>query len=300
MLEKLYFWKGGGSGVSLTLRILLALLIVILLVCGGGAAYWYYYIKVPADEAHVRQQQAADQLKADINAVKNWYEKALEGGSIDFGITLLDELHRAYLPLRRLNMRMKSASYSCTLKMCQTTIMLDTGVIVTQPEIEFFGKKYQASFPLKKGKGNSGKNAELLYGDMKVESSKNKLLDNYKKGKELSLYACNDIVSYIESYNSVLSANKWNNTGGVIVYKKLPSSSVSDKARKLAGQVKSYDMLSAEWSMEINSDNRWDGKNEISAQIALYKQAYREAFLIRKIETIKNGIKVSGGFVCKA
>lgn len=302
MLEKLYFWKGNGGAGSVFFRLIMVLLVVVVLLSGGGGAYWYYYIKVPADEALAQQQQAADKIKADIAAVKKWYEKSLDGGDINFGIQLLDEIHRAYLPLRLLKLQAKDTRYTCTLKSCQITLTLESGVIVTQPEIHFFGQSYRPIFPIKKGKNNDGKNPVLMYNDLKIKSSANPLLTAYKKGKPLSLYACDDVISYIKAYNSARSNGNGKGTTGEIIYKSLPASPVAETAKRLSGQVKSYDMLAGEWSMELKNKGDIGIRvvGEISAQVALYKQAYREAFLIRKIETIKDGIKVSGGLVCKA
>lgn len=299
MLEKLYFWKGGGGGMSTLIRILVIFLIVMLLLCAGGGAYWYYYIKLPADESLAQQQQAADALKADIASVRSWYEKALEGADIKSGMHILDELYRAQIPLRVLQLRFKGIEYSCTLKACQLALEFEPGAIVTQPEINFFGKGYQPSFPIGKGKNSTGKTTSLIYNNMAVKVENNALLSAYKKGKPLELYACDEVISYIKTYNSMLSSGKDKSATGEIVYKSLPASSITDKAKRLSGQVKSYDMLSADWTMELKG-NENNKVTEIDAQMALYKQAYREAFLIRKIETLKNGFKVSGGLVCKA
>lgn len=299
MLEKLYFWKSGGGGMSTLSRILVIFLIAMLLLCAGGGTYWYYYIKLPADESLAQQQQAADALKADIASVRRWYEEALEGADINAGIHIIDELYRAEMPLRVLRLRIKGKTYSCTLKACQLTLEFEPGAIVTQPEINFSGKRYQPSFPIQKGKNSTGKTTELIYTNMVIKGGNNSLLSAYKKSKPLDLYACDEIISYIKTYNSMLSAGAGKSVGGEIVYKTLPASSITEKAKRLSGQVKSYDMLSADWTMELKG-NENNKVTEIDAQMALYKQAYREAFLIRKIETLKNGIKVSGGLVCKA
>ncbi|WP_320731086.1 hypothetical protein [Enterobacter sichuanensis] len=87
---------------------------------------------------------------------------------------------------------------------------------------------------------------------------------------------------------------------GEVIFKSLPKSSVSDLEKRLAGQVKPYNMLFSEWSMEITRGDSNEEDEIILLQAFLYKQAYRDAFLIRKIESIKDGMKVSGGLVCKA
>ncbi|KJN31446.1 hypothetical protein [Enterobacter sichuanensis] len=171
--------------------------------------------------------------------------------------------------------------------------------ILTQPELIFFGKRYMASFPMQKGKVKTDV-ISLEYNSMGVKDLENDLLKAYKKEKKLTLHACNEVISYIETYNSALEKEERKSKDGEIIFKSLPKSSVSDLEKRLAGQVKPYNMLFSEWSMEITRGTSNEEDEIILLQTFLYKQAYRDAFLIRKIESIKDGMKVSGGLVCKA
>lgn len=298
MLESLYFWKK-RSGTTSLLQIVAILSIILLLICGSGAGYWYYFIKKPADEMQAQQQQAVQQLRKDIDSVHDWYAKSLEGADIDSALRLLDELHRSDIPLRLIRLPIKSASYSCSMKSCNRRFELESGAILTQPSLSFFNKTYQAAFPVAKGKDKESA-LSLEYKDMKFPVLSNDKLKAYKSNKPLTLAACNDVISYIKAYNSFLAPGKNRRNSGRIVFKSLPKSPISDLEKKLTGQVKSYEMLFSEWSIEVSGAEGYSGNSEILAQLALYKQAYRDAFLIRKIETVKEGIKISGGLVCKA
>ncbi|OXL39180.1 hypothetical protein CA284_16440 [Enterobacter mori] len=297
MLEGLYFWKT-KNGTTSAVRIVTFLFVIVLLLCSVGVCYWYYFIKLPADE-QLAQQQAAQKIRSEIASVNAWYEKSLDGVNINFGIRILNEIHRSLVPLEMINFSAKTVGYVCTTKSCNIDFERDTDSIMTQPEMTFFGKKYTPSFPMQKGKAKTDVTS-LEYNNMLINDPKNDLLKDYKKGKSLALHSCNEIISYIKTYNSTLEKEEIESKGEGISFKTLPKSSVIDLEKRLAGRIKSYDMLSADWSMEVTGTSSIDGTGEILLQVLLYKQAYRDAFLIRKIETIKNGIKVSGGLVCKA
>ena len=298
MLEGLYFWKK-KSGTTSLLQVMGWLLIMIVLSGGAGAGYWYYFIKLPADEMKAQQQQAAHQLRKDIDSEQDRYAKSLEGVSIDYALRLLDEIHRNILSLSLIRLPAEDLGYNCSMKLCSMHFELQSGAILTQPSLTFFGKTYLASFPV--GKGKNKKDAlSLEYKDMKFSIPNHDGLKAYKANKPLELPACNDVISYIKTYNSVIASGKSRKKNGEIVFKSLPKSPVGDLEKRLTGQVKSYGMLSSDWSIEVSGTGGQYGSSKFLAQLALYKQAYRDAFLIRKIETVKDGIKISGGLVCKA
>lgn len=297
MLEGFYFWKN-KNGTASAMRIVPFLLVVVLLLSGAGAGYWYYFIKLPADELLARQQ-AAQKIRSDINTVQDWYEKSLDGFDISSGIRILNEIHHTLVPVRMIYFSAKSVNIVCTEKSCNMGFELEPERILTQPELTFFGKRYTASFPMQKGKVKTDV-ISLEYNGMGVKDLKNDLLKAYKKEKKLTLHACNEVISYIKTYNSALEKEERKSKDGEVIFKSLPKSSVSDLEKRLAGQVKPYNMLFSEWSTEITRGDSNEEDEIILLQAFLYKQAYRDAFLIRKIESIKDGMKVSGGLVCKA
>lgn len=297
MLEGFYFWKN-KNGTATTMHIVPFLLVVVMLLSGAGAGYWYYFIKLPSDELLARQQ-AAQKIRGEIKTVQDWYEKSLDGFDIISGIRILNEIHHTLIPMRMIYFSAKSVNLVCTAKTCNMGFELEPESILTQPELTFFGKRYTASFPMQKGKVKADV-ISLEYNGMGVKDLKNDLLKAYKKEKKLTLHPCNEVISYIKTYNSALDAGERKAKDGEIIFKSLPKSSVNDLEKGLAGQVKTYNMFFSEWSMEIIQGDNNEEDEIILLQAFLYKQAYRDAFLIRKIESIKDGMKVSGGLVCKA
>lgn len=298
MLSGLYFWKG-KSGTPSMKKVILFVFVIIVLLAGAFTGYWYYFIKLPADALQIQQEQAAQKRLTEMTSVKDWYTKSLEGGSIDFAIDLLSEYHRNLLRLISISMPIKEASYTCTMKSCHIGLTLESGHVLTQPELTFIGNTYAASFPISKGKVQTDISA-LEYNNMTIPKAENNMLAAFRENKKIELYNCNEVISYVKAYNSILHTGKGKTPNGSIVFKTLPKSSVIDLEKNVSGQIKTYGMLFSEWSMEFVEPDQQKARSDILMQAALYKQAYRNAFLIRKIETIKDGIKVSGGLVCKA
>lgn len=307
MLESLYFWKNksGGSPVK---RMLLIGLIVVLVLAVGGAGGWYYFIKVPADkaakEAIMRQQAAAQKLQNDIKSVKTFYEKSLEGGSIEQTLLLLSEMRRSQNDFNVLNI--EGEAFTCDAKKCEFSYNNAPGTILTLPQKMFWGKPYKATVTIKgvKKKGKKEDKSDFRYDGIESKLNVNKLQAAYNNKLPLDLAPCNDVVAYILTYNSFLkstSPSKSKSTvNGEIVLKTMPKSTVIDLESQLAKKVQAYGLMAGTWEMELKSEQGLAADNNMNLQLMLFKQAYRDAFIIKRIESTDKGIKVSGGLVCKA
>lgn len=300
MLENLYFWKNKSNPLSIAL-IIGAVLIIIAL---GGAGGWYYFVKIPADQRVAEAEQAVAEKKKNITTIKDFYTKSLSGASIDKTIEVLSEIHKSLVPIRSV-LNMDWMSYRCDTKKCSVQFKFNNGEILTQPELVFGGKSYKPMVPImKKGQRNKAK-FDLEYANIDSGLNGNKILEAYKANRKgLGLYSCNELMGYINTYNSYIRTKP--GSGGkdnpeMLVVKTTPKSTVLDLEKKLSGSVKSYSMLIGAWEMSVNSKSNTVGNefDELSLQVLLYKQAYKDAFLINKIETQNNGIKVSGGMICK-
>ncbi|MEZ6876910.1 hypothetical protein [Enterobacter sp. KBR-315C3_2022] len=301
MLENVYFWKnknGGGGALNI---IIIALVLIVLCAAGGGGG-WYYFVKIPADQQAEQKQREIQERQSNIASVKDYYAKSLSGADFDKAIAVLGEIRKGIYPIDSL-MSLESRSFSCDNKKCNLNLKLDKDALLTQPELIFWDKPYKASVPIaKKGKNEK---YDLEYSNLDSKMTGSKILAAYKSGsKDLGLYSCNDIMSYVNTYNSLVKRGKGGsskNTDEMLVIKSAPNSKVADLEKTLVGSVKRYDMLSGSWEMttQSSSSHVLDMMNELNLQTLLYKQAYKDAFLVNKIETLKNGIKVSGGLVCK-
>lgn len=302
MLDKLYFWKGGGNG-SLSssggggrsgLNLLLIILVLLGLMAAGAGGYWYYYIYTPEKERQAEQEAVIAQIKADISSVNSFYQTALDGISIPQTISLFEEINRGIFPLRLAFIGDKFG-YTCDTSKCNFSMQLDEGNIATYPVVNMWGKDYKASaFLPKKGQAGYG----FQYTNVSIKREPNEFLNAYKAKKPVELFPCREIISYITSYNSFLG--KKPPMGGAVKLMKNPATTVQELEKKLGAQAFSFGLLSGAWEIEVKGDESSADSAMINMLITLYKQPYRSAFLIRKIDSTDKGIKVSGGLVCKA
>jgi len=301
MLERIYFWKGKGQYITPFIATV-AIFTASFIIAGGASAWWYYGVKVPADKKRAMEQLALRKQQADLASVAAFYKKSLTGADIEQTITLLGEIRRSTLAMSALGIPVKSENFICDTKSCSFGFKLSAGSILTLPVIDFFGHQYAASVPVKKEKESAPLN-DFEYTRMALPLKQNALLDSWARNKGLRLHSCNEIISYVNTYNSLLNVSKNNRTlrDGAFIFKSYPSSSVKQAEKSVGGKLKFRGMMSAAWEMKISSDSDffYTRAPEINAQIALYKQAYRDAFLIRKIESTDKGISISGGLVCK-
>ncbi|GAL57635.1 putative type IV pilus biogenesis protein [Pseudescherichia vulneris NBRC 102420] len=302
MLEKIYFWKvrrGYNSPVIAIAAIVASLFIITI----GAFAWWYYGVKVPADEKRAAQQQALRKKQAGLADIASFYKKSLTGVEIPQAINVLEEIRQTTLTLSALGVAIKKRNFICDTKSCAVGFNIEQGTILTFPVINFFGKAYSASVPVRREKDRAPAN-DFEYSRLALPVTENKLFIQWSRKQALSLHSCNEIITYVNTYNSLLNTEKSNKVlrDGIILFKSYPTSAVKDEEAALAGHVSFRGLMNASWEMQIGNDqDRFSaGASEINAQLALYKQAYRDAFLIKKIESNDKGIKISGGLVCKA
>lgn len=303
MLNNLYFWKNKSGGItrrSFLSKMIIALLI--LLIAGVGS--WYYFVMLPAQVAHeesiARQQQAAQKMQSDIANVENFYTKSLEGASIDRTIDFLSELRVSEYPFTILNF--KSVSFKCDTKTCSFGYHYDKGELLVLPVKILWGKGYPASVPGGKGKGKD--NVDFEYKKIESKLNGNTLLKSYKSKKTLPLKPCDEVISYILTYNSfvksVTAMSKENSSkeNAIIVIKSMPKSSVITLESQLPGKVKAHGLMAGTWELNLKGSHLFN-ETILNMQVLLFKQAFRDAFLIKRIESTNSGMKVSGGLICK-
>jgi len=303
MLNNLYFWKNKSGGITRRislLKIVIALLILVIAGVGG----WYYFFIIPAQAARAesmsRQQQAAQKMQSDVASIDAFYTKSLEGASIDRAIEFLSELRFSEFQFYILNI--KALNFKCDIKACYFGYRYDKGELLTLPEKTLWGKSYPASVP--GGKGKNKDKTDFEYKKIESKLNSNALQRMYKSKKPLPLQSCDRVISYILTYNSFvnsLTAKSKKNNGkenGTIVIKSMPKSSVINLESGLPGKVKAYGLMAGTWELNYKGSDR---VNEaiMNMQVLLFKQAFRDAFLIKRIESTNSGMKVSGGLVCK-
>lgn len=302
MLERIYFWKV-RRGYNPPVIATAATVAILFIIAIGAFVWWYYGVKVPADDKRAAQQRALRKQQAGLADIAAFYKKSLTGVEIPQAINVLEEIHHTSLILSALGVAIKNRGFICDVKGCAVGFNIEQGSILTLPIINFFGKTYPASVPVRREKDRAPAN-DFEYSRLALPVTENKLFIQWRKQQALSLHSCNEIIAYVNTYNSLLTTKKSNKAqhDGIILFKTYPASAVKEKEAALASHLSFRGLMSASWEMQISNDNARfsvDGA-ELNAQLALYKQAYRDAFLIKKIESNDKGIKISGGLVCKA
>ncbi len=301
MRERVYFWKR-KNGYNAPPAAIAGIIVTLLVLIGGSFAWWHYGIKIPEEKRRLHQLAIRKQ-QADLTAVASFYKKSLAGMDIPQAINALAEIRRNTLTMAALGLAIKNERFVCDALSCTLGFTLRPESILTLPVINFFNNKYAASLPIRGEKESEPLN-DFEYTRLALPYKESRLLKEWQTKKSLKLYSCGDIISYVNTYNGLLKGAKGKKrlSNGVINYKSYPASAVKNREKALAGQLKVQGLMSATWEMQINGEDRafYARAPEINAQIALYKQAYQDAFLIRKIESDDKGIKISGGLVCKA
>lgn len=302
MLENLYFWKRGGGGAS-GRKTWLTIIVSLLLIGAVGAGGWYYFVMLPAQKAReemlARQRQAAQKLQNDIASVNTFYTTSLQGASIEQTIKFLTEVRMSSLGFNILNLEYER--FKCDIKNCSFGYQFRKEQLLVLPQKTFWNETYKPSVPAN-DKKNKDKN-DFEFKNIASKLNVNSLQKPYKNKEELHLYPCEDVVSYILTYNSFVKSTKNGHTGKTvdeIVIKGMPKSSVSALEPQLTGKVKPYGLMAGKWELEVVDEGGEIHKSIINMQKMLLKQAYRDAFLIKQIESTNKGIKVSGGLVCKS
>jgi len=181
MNKGLYFWK---SSLTTNKRqwIILAIIVSIILVSVSG---WYYMVYVPHKKNEEEIQRKKNELQQNIRQVNDFYEEQLKGGSIERFNLLLNEIYKSRLLLAM-------TAYDEKVITCKTDNctfgyeILKSHVFNVQKKI-FWGKNYSASFS-DKGINFSGIPAKL---------DSNRILDRYKRGKDVSVSDCEELLNYI-------------------------------------------------------------------------------------------------------
>lgn len=303
MLEGMYFWKDKNGTVS-RMKLVLGFLLIAILILGGCAGGWYYFVMLPEakakEEAIARQQQAAQKLRDDTKSIEKFYTSSLVGGGIDETVLLLDEVKRNNEKLRIIPL--EKYAFGCDPKTCKFSYALKKGALWILPQMTFWDKTYNpTAVATGKKKSGSKDKMDFQYDNIESRLNENKYLEEYESKKPLELYPCSDVVSYIMPFNSMVKGRGGSKKEiGQIVIKKMPTSSVNDLESTLSGKVKVYGLQAGKWELEINKDESSLSIDDMTnMQLLLYKQAYRDAFIVNKVETKDKGLIVSGGLVCK-
>jgi len=254
---------------------------VFILVAAFIGAGWYYFIYQPALAVAEAKRLENEKLQHDIKAVDTFYLSSLTGGGIPQFVMLLTEIVNSYELIKKFSYIKEN--YTCNAKGCTFNYQLDkNGTFLVIDKI-FWGETYKSSFS---DKGFDFKN-------LKSGLDKNNLLTAYKANRKITVGLCNDVLSYLYSYNSIVSAD-WR-----IIVESAKESKVAtlEKTLSKGGKIKFHGLNFIKWSMKYPKMEPDDDRKLLYLASLFDRQAYKESFIIQKIDTFKEK-KISGVIVC--
>lgn len=280
MIKKLKLQKNSLPG-SKKIKTGIVIAVVLLLILAGVAG-WYFLAYKPAQILGEVKRKEAQQLANDIKKVEAFYLKTLSGGSISGFTKLAGEIVQSYGQLSAVNY--VNEAFTCSAENCSFSYQLNTNGVFNIAQKVFFGEIYTANFSEK----------SIDFTGIKSGMDNNPLLTAYKKKEKISPPPCGDLLNYIYSYNSVVASDE------ALKIVSPPGSEVFSLEEKLAktGKLKYYGINSIQWELKLPELNSNYTAILHTASI-LEKQAYKDDFIIKKIDNIKDK-KITGVMICKS
>lgn len=280
MIKKLKLQKNSLPG-SKNIKTGIVIAVVLLLILAGVAG-WYFLAYKPAQILGEVKRKEAQQLANDIKKVEAFYLKTLSGGSISGFTKLAGEIVQSYGQLSAVNY--VNEAFTCSAKNCSFSYQLNTNGVFNIAQKVFFGEIYTANFSEK----------SIDFTGIKSGMDNNPLLTAYNKKEKISPPPCGDLLNYIYSYNSVAASDE------ALKIVSPPGSEVFSLEEKLAktGKLKYYGINSIQWELKLPELNSNYTAILHTASI-LEKQAYKDDFIINKIDNIKDK-KITGVMICKS
>ncbi|MBU9849077.1 hypothetical protein [Rahnella aceris] len=280
MIKKLKLQKNSLPG-SKNIKTGIVIAVVLLLILAGVAG-WYFLAYKPAQILGEVKRKEAQQLANDIKKVEAFYLKTLSGGSISGFTKLAGEIVQSYGQLSAVNY--VNEAFTCSAENCSFSYQLNTNGVFNIAQKVFFGESYTANFSEK----------SIDFTGIKSGMDNNPLLTAYKKKEKISPPPCGDLLNYIYSYNSVAASDE------ALKIVSPPGSEVFSLEEKLAktGKLKYYGINSIQWELKLPELNSNYTAILHTASI-LEKQAYKDDFIIKKIDNIKDK-KITGVMICKS
>lgn len=266
--------------LSRNIKVAIAVVVLLLLVA-GGVTVWYFYAYKPAQVKEDVRRREEQQLANDIKTVEKYYLKSLTGGSITQFTKLASEISKSQNILAEFNYT--NETFVCDPQSCSFSYQLNKGNVFNIAQKNFWGENYTAIFS----------DDAVNFSGIQSGLSDNPLLSAYKNKADITAPFCGDLLNYLYSYNSISGIQQ------TLKIVSLPGSPVQTNENKIAkkGRGKYYGLNTMNWEMEIPKTSK-NGIDVLYVASILERQAFRDAFIIQKIDSVKDN-KISGVMVCK-
>ncbi|EDT1338852.1 hypothetical protein CRC06_000412 [Salmonella enterica subsp. enterica serovar Enteritidis] len=272
MSRSLYNWLYRDTLSSRGRTVLLFGGVVALVVVVGGGTWYYFHAKAVEKEEQARQAAAALQQKR--TNIRNFYTTALAGADSRGFLSLYTEILRSRQPIALTGFR--EDSFSCSADSCSFSYLAGENTVFSVQDKAFRGESYAPSFS----------QSSVDYTGIPSGMNSNPVLEVFNKQGKISEPACNDILNYVYSYNSLVD------TGRRFTLTELPVSSVSADEDALPGNPDNHGLLVGKWQVSLPDDY-------VSVHSFWQNRPYSSSFIFQSVAGKQGILDISGTFLCK-
>lgn len=272
MSRSLYNWLYRDTLSSRGRTALLFGGIVVLVAAAGGGAWYYFHAK--AVEKEKQERQAAAALQQKRTAIHNFYVTAMKGGDARGFLSLYTEILSSRQPIELVGFR--EDSFNCTTDSCSFSYLSGENTVFSVQDKRFRNEDYAPSFSQE----------SVDYTGIPSEMGSNPILEAFNRQEKISEPACNDILNYVYSYNSLVEA------GQRFTLKVLPASSVSTDEESLPDNPDNHGLLAGEWQVSLPD-------NYVSVHAFWQNRPYSSSFIFQSVAGKQGILDISGTLLCK-
>ncbi|EHJ3658861.1 hypothetical protein J9T75_004124 [Salmonella enterica] len=272
MSRSLYNWLYRDTLSSRGRTVLLFGGVVALVAVVGGGTWYHFHAKAVEKEEQARQ--AATVLQQKRTNIHKFYTTALTGTDARGFLSLYTEILRSRQPIALTGFR--EDSFSCSADNCSFSYLAGENTVFSVQDKLFRGESYAPSFSQ-----NS-----VDYTSIPSGMNSNPVLEVFNQQGKISEPACNDILNYVYSYNSLVD------TGQRFTLTELPASSVSADEDALPGNPDNHGLLAGKWQVSLPDDY-------VSVHSFWQNRPYSSSFIFQSVAGKQGILDISGTFLCK-
>ncbi|WP_407907735.1 pilus assembly protein [Escherichia coli] len=266
-------WKTYLATIQKKSYLFIGVLVFLLFILLAGGTWSYLQHRGSVKDA---ERIAAEQARArKINEINAYYLGILAGAPLDKVVSIMLDINKGRMPLSLSGFNLEN--YKCDLVNCIFSFTNSGPSVFNVQELKVFGGQYKANISEK-----------TLEYSVDTSPLKNEVLTNKFNAREkISVPGCSELVNYIHSFNSLIQEAK-----GKFMISGYPSSSISSVEGMLPEVKDQYGFLHMQWNVVL-PDNLLEFTSFLS------RQAYKESFVVNKIEKKKPyEIEVTGNLLC--
>ncbi|EPW1515707.1 hypothetical protein ACVVJ5_004689 [Salmonella enterica subsp. diarizonae serovar 48:r:z] len=246
--------------------------VVVLVAAVGGGTWYYFHAKAVEKEEQARL--AAATLQQKRTNIHDFYTKALTGADARGFLSLYTEILRSRQPVTLAGFR--ENSFSCTAESCSFSYQVGENTVFSVQDKVFRGESYAPSFSQE----------SVDYTGIPSGMNSNPVLEAFNRRDKISEPACNDILNYVYSYNSLVDTSRR------FTLTALPASSVSADEASLPGNPDNHGLLTGKWQVSLPDEY-------VSVFSFWRNQPYASSFIFQSVAGKQGILDISGTFLCK-